>query len=292
MNDKKYQAYYSYFDDKTITGSVGPGGILRLTNEHKRPDGVPRIPTKPKGTPSVNAFVSNAKQSQKTMERLLGGPVPSLPSKPSTQNSHVFSHSPELGMKRINQTLNPMLNPSPPPPFLPVMGEDQQVGNPSIQVDEVALFDQYADYYKRQGKLAMEDTIGRAAALTGGYGNSYAEVAGNQVYDSHIADYLKVINGTSKSVGNGATGSWLDDLIGDQTSTGFTGTTAQEAQAYVQSQGLPADSLADLMSDAEWRRQKALHLRHGGGGVEVTEYDTYAEYLAAFVAYVTEVYNG
>ena len=289
MNNKKNQAYYSYFDDKTITGSVRPGGILRFTNEHKRPDGVPRIPTKPKGTPSVNTFIGNDKQNQKVMEHMLGGPVPSLPSKPSAQNSHVFSHSPGDVMKWINQTLNPLVNPS---PFLPFMGEGQQGEKPSIQIDEAALFDQYADYYKRQGMLAMEDTVGRAAALTGGYGNSYAEVAGNQAYGSHIADYLKVINGTSQSVGSGATGSWLDDLIGDQASKGFTGTTAQEAQAYVQSQGLPADSLADLMSDAEWRRQKALHSRHGGGGVEVTDFDTYAEYLAAFVAYATEMYSG
>lgn len=281
MNNKKNQAYYSYFDDKTITGSV-------------RPDSVPKRPTVPKqpvsknvprGTPSVNAFIGNDKQNQKVMEHMLGGPVPSLPSKPSAQNSHVFSHSPEVGMSRINQTLNPMANPS---PFLPVIGESQQGGNPSIQIDEVALFDQYADYYKRQGMLAMEDTVGRAASLTGGYGNSYAEVAGNQAYDSHIADYLKLVNGT----GGGTTGSWLDGLIGDQASTGFTGTTAQEAQAYVQSKGLPADSLADLMSDAEWRRRKALHSRHGGGGVEVTDFDTYAEYLAAFVAYATEMYSG
>lgn len=283
MNNKKNQAYYSYFDDKTITGSV-------------RPDSVPKRPTVPKqpvsknvprGTPSVNAFIGNDKQNQKVMEHMLGVPVPSLPSKPSAQNSQVFSHSPEVGMNRINHTLNPMANPSPPSPFLPVMGESQQGGNPSIQIDEAALFDQYADYYKRQGMLAMEDTIGRASALTGGYGNSYAEVAGNQAYDSHIADYLKLVNGT----GGGTTGSWLDDLIGDQTSTGFTGTTAQEAQAYVQSQGLPADSLADLMSDAEWRRQKALHSRHGGGGVEVTDFDTYAEYLAAFVAYTMDPDN-
>ena len=285
MNNKKNQAYYSHFDDKTITGSV-------------RPDSVPKRPTVPKqpvsknvprGTPSVNAFIGNDKQNQKVMEHMLGGPVPSLSSKPSAQNSQVFSHSPEVGMNRINQTLNPMANPS---PFLPVMGESQQGGTPSIQIDEAALFDQYADYYKRQGMLAMEDTVGRASALTGGYGNSYAEVAGNQAYDSHIADYLKVINGTSQSVDSGVTGSWLDDLIGDQPSTGFTGTTAQEAQAYVQSKGLPADSLADLMSDAEWRRQKALHSRHGGGGVEVTDFDTYAEYLAAFVAYALDTYNG
>lgn len=303
MNDKKNQDYHNYFYDKNIAGSLRSDSVpARKRSDsfpaRKRSDSVPARPTVPKqplfksaprGTPSVNAFIGNDKQNQKVMEHMLGGPVPSLPSKPSAQNSQVFSHSPEVGMNRINQTLNPMANPS---PFLPVMGESQQGGNPSIQIDEAALFDQYADYYKRQGMLAMEDTVGRVAAMTGGYGNSYAEVAGNQAYDSHIADYLKVINGTSQSVGSGVTGSWLDDLIGDQPSTGFTGTTAQEAQAYVQSQGLPADSLADLMSDAEWRRQKALHSRHGGGGVEVTEYDTYAEYLAAFVAYATEMYSG
>lgn len=285
MNNKKNQAYYSYFDDKTITGSVRPDSVPKRPTEPKQPVSK----NNPRGTPSVNAFIGNDKQNQKVMEHILGGPVPNLPSKTSSQNSHVFSHSPGDGMKWVYQTLNPMANPS---PFLPVMGESQQGGNPSIQIDEAALFDQYADYYKRQGMLAMEDTIGRAASKTGGYGNSYAEVAGNQAYDSHIADYLKVINGTSKSVGSDTTGSWLDDLIGDQPSTGFTGSTAQEAQAYVQSLGLPADSLADLMSDAEWRWQKALHSRHGGGGVEVTEYDTYAEYLAAFVAYATEMYSG
>ena len=41
-----------------------------------------------------------------------------------------------------------------------------------------ALYQQYKDRYIQQGKQAMMDTIGQASALTGGYGNSYAQGVG------------------------------------------------------------------------------------------------------------------
>lgn len=49
-----------------------------------------------------------------------------------------------------------------------------------------ALYHQYAELYRQQGKQAMADTMGQAAALTGGYGNSYAATAGNQAYQSYM----------------------------------------------------------------------------------------------------------
>ncbi len=45
------------------------------------------------------------------------------------------------------------------------------------------LYQQYADQYRKEAKLAMQDTVGQAAALTGGYGNSYAETAGQAMYN-------------------------------------------------------------------------------------------------------------
>ena len=42
------------------------------------------------------------------------------------------------------------------------------------------LFKQYADLYTQQGKQASMDAMGQAAALTGGYGNSWAQNAANQ----------------------------------------------------------------------------------------------------------------
>ena len=56
-----------------------------------------------------------------------------------------------------------------------------------------ALYQQYKDKYIKQGKLAMQDTIGQASAMTGGYGNSYAQSAGQQAYQASLDNLNDVI---------------------------------------------------------------------------------------------------
>lgn len=56
-----------------------------------------------------------------------------------------------------------------------------------------AFYQQYKDKYIKQGKMAMQDTIGQASAMTGGYGNSYAATAGNQAYQAHLENLNDVI---------------------------------------------------------------------------------------------------
>ena len=48
------------------------------------------------------------------------------------------------------------------------------------------LFRSYADYYTQMGKQASQDAMGQAAALTGGYGNTYAQNAGQQAYQQYL----------------------------------------------------------------------------------------------------------
>ncbi len=48
------------------------------------------------------------------------------------------------------------------------------------------LYRSYADRYVQNGRMAMRDTMGSAAALTGGYGSSYAQAAGQQQYDEYL----------------------------------------------------------------------------------------------------------
>ena len=48
------------------------------------------------------------------------------------------------------------------------------------------LYKQLAQQYQIQGRQAMQDTMGQAAALTGGYGSSYASTAGNQAYQAYL----------------------------------------------------------------------------------------------------------
>ena len=55
------------------------------------------------------------------------------------------------------------------------------------------IYNQYKDQYTRQGNLAMKDTMGQAAALTGGYGNSYAQTAGQQVYNRYMQNLNDIV---------------------------------------------------------------------------------------------------
>lgn len=63
----------------------------------------------------------------------------------------------------------------------------------SYDLNGDALYQKYKDKYIQQGKMAMQDTMGQVAALTGGYGNSYAATAGNQAYQAHLNNLNDVI---------------------------------------------------------------------------------------------------
>lgn len=55
-------------------------------------------------------------------------------------------------------------------------------------VDNDPLFQQALASAMNSGQTAMQDTIGQASALTGGYGSTYATSAGNQAYNAFIED--------------------------------------------------------------------------------------------------------
>jgi peptidoglycan hydrolase-like protein with peptidoglycan-binding domain len=74
-----------------------------------------------------------------------------------------------------------------------VITEINDRGKFSYDVNGDALYQQYKDKYIQQGKLAMQDTMGQAAAMTGGYGNSYAATVGNQAYQAHLSQLNNII---------------------------------------------------------------------------------------------------
>lgn len=55
------------------------------------------------------------------------------------------------------------------------------------------LYQQYKDQYTIQGKMAMMDTMGQAAGLTGGYGSSYGQAVGQQQYNAYLQKLTDVI---------------------------------------------------------------------------------------------------
>ena len=56
-----------------------------------------------------------------------------------------------------------------------------------------ALYQQYKDKYIKQGKMAMGDAIGQASAMTGGYGNSYAQSVGQQAYQAQLENLNDIV---------------------------------------------------------------------------------------------------
>ena len=66
-------------------------------------------------------------------------------------------------------------------------------GKFSYDLNGDALYQQYKDKYVTQGKMAMQDTMAQAAAMTGGYGNSYAATVGNQAYQASLQNLNDVV---------------------------------------------------------------------------------------------------
>ena len=55
------------------------------------------------------------------------------------------------------------------------------------------MYRQYREQYQSAGRLAMENTMGAAAALTGGYGSSYSQQAGQQSYNAYLQKLNEVV---------------------------------------------------------------------------------------------------
>lgn len=55
------------------------------------------------------------------------------------------------------------------------------------------LYQQYREQYQRLGRLAMQDTMGQAAALTGGYSSTYGEQVGQQAYNAYLQNLNDIV---------------------------------------------------------------------------------------------------
>ncbi len=56
----------------------------------------------------------------------------------------------------------------------------------TYDANDDAMYQAYKDRYQELGQQAMRDTMGQAAALTGGYGSSYGQAVGQQQYDQYM----------------------------------------------------------------------------------------------------------
>lgn len=136
----------------------------------------------------------------------------------------------------------------------------------SYNIDEDMMYRQYVDQYTNLGRLAMNDTMGQAAMLTGGYGNSYGQAVGQQQYDA----YLQQLNGIIPDLYDRAYQRYMDEGTALQNKYAFMqanpqyaggstgGSSGGSLPTTVQNPGLTRDEIIEfqkangLTPDGEW----------------------------------------
>ncbi len=68
-----------------------------------------------------------------------------------------------------------------------ILGSILDRGDFKYSLNADPLYRQYREQYIKNGERAMEDTVGKVSALSGGYGNSYAATAGMQSYSNELS---------------------------------------------------------------------------------------------------------
>lgn len=121
---------------------------------------------------------------------------------------------------------------------------DQMLNRDKFQYDFAAdpLYRQYAEKYQQQGKRAMRDSMGQAAALTGGYGNSYAQTVGQQAYQG----YLESLNDVIPGLRDAAYQAYLNE--GDAMRQNLQMLQTQDAADY----GKYRDSVSDYRGELDY----------------------------------------
>ena len=110
------------------------------------------------------------------------------------------------------------------------------------------LYQQYKDQYIAGGRAAMMDTMGQAAALTGGYGNSYANTAGNIAYQN----YLTGLNDRALDLYSAAYGRYVDE--GDRMMNNLGALMSADDVAY----GRYMDSYNQYLAERDFQYQQYL----------------------------------
>lgn len=126
---------------------------------------------------------------------------------------------------------------------------------------EDPLYRQYAARYQQQARQGMQDTMGQAAALTGGYGSSYGTTAAQQAY-------ANTMNGMNDKAME------LYQLAKDRYDT-----EGDEMRSNLSALGQMEDRNRSMYDSdrAEWH-QRLNDLRAG----QQTEYQRYADQLAQY----------
>lgn len=166
-----------------------------------------------------------------------------------------------------------------------------------FDVDASALYQAVKDNTIRQGQRAMQDTMGQAAGLTGGYGSTYAQGAGQQAYNEFLTrlnDQIPDIAAQERAAYDAETQALLQRLslasnlyqqdYGEaMAERDYQHQLGREAVADEQTArdeewrqkqfdyGVEQDALANALAQQKWDYQKEIDARDFNYGVQQDE---------------------
>jgi hypothetical protein len=145
----------------------------------------------------------------------------------------------------------------------------QYAGRAPFSYDAAAdpLFQSYRDAYTQSGKLAMRDTLGQAASLTGGYVSSYGQAAGQQAYDAYLqklGEVIPTLYGLASERYQGE---------GDRLLNQHSMLEGQREAAYSRYR----DALGDWESDRAWQSEQAERAYQRAADAEERDYQRAAD---------------
>lgn len=141
----------------------------------------------------------------------------------------------------------------------------------SYRLDGDALYRQYRNQAVENGRLAMADTMGQAAALTGGYANSYAQSVGQQAYNRELGtladripelyslamEQYQMKNQNLKDKYDLLSGQKKDAFDQYQTSLSAWQTEANQLwKAYADARDADYDAYRDEVEDWQWQQEQ------------------------------------
>lgn len=173
MTDESGNAVKPSTVDKTApTGSVSPS----VTNKEETKPTAPttKIPGLDNKAPSLPGYTS-PKYSAPTY----------APSEAVNQAAQMLSEQMAKAPGQYNSPWSTQLNDT----LNKILNREKF----SYDFNGDAFYQQYKDKFTQQARMASEDAVARASAMTGGYGNSYAATAGAQAFNEQMGQLNDII---------------------------------------------------------------------------------------------------
>jgi len=158
-------------ESATVSARGGGGGVWQPTQKQETVETTePAVPSPSESTKAPDP--PKAAEPAATMDTDPTADAAYERALEALQAAQPAANAPLTARDRLDELYDKIMNQE---PFRYDAGEDP-------------FYSQAVEQYRRGADLAMRDTMGQAAAMTGGYGNTYAATVGNQAYQAYMED--------------------------------------------------------------------------------------------------------